>query len=285
MYQPKRESPEEVNARFAADVERLAALIRDVEAKRLPGLLSSVRKLWFRDAVDALLHELEGWSTEGSASDGVPPALCEVEPKGDELSASVDTLADELGNIAEQARSYGSGCTSDALWWAEEFGWTFLERVAAMRKFLLPWPLRATPKELLAEKRVEEAIEGAKLPHDWPEVAEPSFVLTAGIVHQNDRPFLVLWAGEQEISRRPTWYENGAHIITACADLRSAYRGRVRQAKIAEGTDVLMVLDDYRGYAKIKAAFRPLRRDFQRACERAKAARKVAGGEAEPLSE
>ncbi len=110
----------------------------------------------------------------------------------------------------------------------------------------------------------------ATLPHDWPEIDDPKFIITIDMTSdENDpeplRPYLVLRVGEREIFRSVSGYENAAHIAEVCQDMRHAYRGRVKDIVLAPGADNAIYLDDFQAPAKLRRAFRPIRKDYLRA--------------------
>jgi hypothetical protein len=108
------------------------------------------------------------------------------------------------------------------------------------------------------------------LPYDWPDIDEPEFIITIDMTSdENDpeplRPYLVLRVGEREIFRSVSGYENAAHIAEVCKDMRDAYRGRVKDIVLAPGAGNAIYMDDYGAPAKLRRAFRPLRKDYLKA--------------------
>ena len=103
--------------------------------------------------------------------------------------------------------------------------------------------------------------------HTWPEITAEEFTVTIDMDSAPDdplRPVLVLRVGDQEIYRERTGYENGDHIIAVCRALRPAYAGRVKDFTITPRAINGIYLDDWQADAKLKRAFRGLRKDYMK---------------------
>jgi hypothetical protein len=176
-------------------------------------------------------------------------------------------ISDKLEQLAEQVEVRGPGGSWGAQMIAEDLGNGYKEQLELVIKYTMPAELDEYSANNEVRNLIRDAERLAKEPHDWPQIDQPFIKI---IVHieadedQNNRPYLVLHANDQEIYRRPTWAENGDHVITVCRELRNAYKGRIQDIQIADGAEYFIVMDDPRGFAKIKKAFRPLRRDYQR---------------------
>lgn len=175
-------------------------------------------------------------------------------------------LADDLEKLALQIRSQDPQRLLNVLEHADlEDG--FAECVSALLAYTTP----ATEKESAAQEYVDGAMGQAEEPFHWPDVGEPDFMITVDFDCPNYPASwgdLVLRAGEQEIYRRPTWYENADHLSMACKDMRKAYKGRVKGYVVTDAAKSTLYGDDFRAPGKVRKAFRKIMKDYQKKRER-----------------
>jgi len=177
-------------------------------------------------------------------------------------------LADDLETLARQIRTEDPRRLSQVLECAElEDG--FVETVRALVAYTKP----PTDKEVATQQYVEDAVRLSKEPFPWPEVSEPIFVIIVDFDDAADSDSwgdLVLRIGDQEIYRRPTWYENANHLVEACIEMRNVYKARVKGYELTDAAMNCMYGDDFRAPGKIRNAFRKIMRDYQKERERLK---------------
>lgn len=101
----------------------------------------------------------------------------------------------------------------------------------------------------------------------WPTVDADEFLMTVDVNDNDDepmRPYLVFRVGDRVLYRQPSGYGNGSHIIEACLSMRDSYRGRIRDFVVTADAMKVAGFEDQGADAKLRKAFRPLRKDYMR---------------------
>jgi predicted transcriptional regulator len=163
----------------------------------------------------------------------------------------IQELADKLKLLADQITSVSPATLGRALLQLEEYESSFLPAVDHL--------LNATAGPVVADPELTE--------WEWPEVEAEFFQVTVDLAFEPDgdgRPFLVMNADGKEIFREASGYQNVGHVAKVCKGLREAYKGRIKDIQLAPGASNGIVFDDDRGESRLRKAFRPIRKDYER---------------------
>jgi len=171
-----------------------------------------------------------------------------------------ETLADRLLALSDQIRKSEGIRLWKFLYQMEVDDISFLEGVERLEMFFAPKPASYEK----ARQMVQEADQLSQKPHDWPLIEEDEFIVTVDIecaADEDNRPYLVLSIGGQEVYRRPTSYGSTRHLQRVTEDMRPAYQGRVKDVVLKPGVENALLMDSYHG-GEIRRVLRPIRKDF-----------------------